>query len=115
MGTTFVYTAPVIAAEPQRSASALAHDASTRTSRTLQMDKNTRTARERRLPSTAAPLDPIIPVPEWYGLNGFSRSTGERIIAAGEIDVIHLSKRLRGIRQSENERWRQTRTVRGGK
>jgi hypothetical protein len=45
-------------------------------------------------------------------LNGFSRSTGQRIIAAGNgPQFIKLSERRKGVTVAENRRWQQGRLI----
>jgi predicted DNA-binding transcriptional regulator AlpA len=54
--------------------------------------------------------DWVMSFDEWCKLNGFSRSTGMRIVAAGKgPQFIQLSERRKGVTVSENRRWQQTR------
>jgi hypothetical protein len=41
----------------------------------------------------------VIPFLHWCELCGFSKSTGERLIAAGKVKVTYLSARRIGIRE----------------
>jgi predicted DNA-binding transcriptional regulator AlpA len=49
---------------------------------------------------------------QWCEINGFSRSTGQRIIAAGKGPrLIQLSERRIGIRLSDHRRWQEARLI----
>lgn len=64
---------------------------------------------------TASPAitdDCVITFDEWCELNGFSRSTGQRIVASGSGPVfVRLSARPKGVTIGENRRWRKTREI----
>jgi hypothetical protein len=47
---------------------------------------------------------------QWCLLNGFSVSTGRRIIGRGEVTVTQLSSRRIGITVANNRRWLESRT-----
>jgi predicted DNA-binding transcriptional regulator AlpA len=45
-------------------------------------------------------------------LNGFSRSTGQRLIASGNAPrFIQLSEKRKGVTVGENRRWQQSRVI----
>jgi predicted site-specific integrase-resolvase len=44
----------------------------------------------------------ILSFKQWCQLNGFSESTGRRVIRAGKIRVIQLSERRIGIGEDDN-------------
>ncbi len=49
---------------------------------------------------------------EWCQLNGFSRSTGQRIVAGGEgPKFVQLSARRKGVTVGENRRWQMSRLI----
>jgi predicted DNA-binding transcriptional regulator AlpA len=54
--------------------------------------------------------DRVMTFAEWCLLNGFSQSTGQRLIASGQAPVfIQLSLRRKGVTVGENRRWQQSR------
>jgi hypothetical protein len=56
--------------------------------------------------------DKVLSFDEWCKLNCFSRSTGQRIIAAGNGPTfIKLSERRKGVTVGENRRWQQARMI----
>ncbi len=56
--------------------------------------------------------DRVMSFDEWCKLNGFSRSTGQRIITAGSgPKFIKLSERRKGVTVAENRRWQLTRMI----
>ena len=56
--------------------------------------------------------DRVMSFTEWYVLNGFSRSTGQRIIASGKGPrFIQLSEKRIGVTIGENRRWQQSRVI----
>jgi predicted DNA-binding transcriptional regulator AlpA len=66
------------------------------------------------LHSAAAGLDDdrVLTFDEWCGLNGFSRSTGQRIRTSGEgPQFVQLSARRIGVIVSENRRWQKSRLI----
>ena len=44
----------------------------------------------------------VYPFLEWCRLNGFSKSTGQRLIRAGKVKITRLSPRRIGIREDHN-------------
>jgi hypothetical protein len=49
---------------------------------------------------------------DWCKLNGFSRSTGQRIIASGQGPrFIQLSEKRKGVTIGENRLWQQSRVI----
>jgi hypothetical protein len=49
---------------------------------------------------------------DWCNLNGFSRSTGQRIVAGGNGPrFIQLSEKRKGVTIGENRRWQQSRLI----
>jgi predicted DNA-binding transcriptional regulator AlpA len=49
---------------------------------------------------------------DWCKLNGFSRSTGPRLIASGKgPQFIQLSEKRKGVTVGENRRWQQSRVI----
>jgi len=49
---------------------------------------------------------------EWCLLNGFSRSTGQRLVASGKGPAfIRLSTRRVGVTVAENRRWQASRRI----
>jgi predicted DNA-binding transcriptional regulator AlpA len=55
--------------------------------------------------------DKVLTFAQWCDLNGFSKTTGHRLIKAGEgPPVLQLSPRRIGIRESDNARWQESRT-----
>jgi hypothetical protein len=55
----------------------------------------------------------ILSFKQWCALNGFSESTGRRIIAAGKVRVTQLSERRIGIGEEDNADF-QAACARGG-
>jgi hypothetical protein len=56
--------------------------------------------------------DRVMTFDEWCRLNHFSRSTGERIVAAGKGPrFIQLSERRKGVTVAENRRWQESRLI----
>ncbi|MGJ5120955.1 helix-turn-helix transcriptional regulator [Bradyrhizobium oligotrophicum] len=56
--------------------------------------------------------DRVMSFDDWCKLNGFSRSTGQRIIAAGHgPKFIQLSARRKGVSVAENRRWQAARLI----
>jgi hypothetical protein len=56
--------------------------------------------------------DRVLSFDDWCRLNKFSRSTGQRIIAAGQgPKFIQLSARRKGVTIGENRRWQQSRLI----
>jgi hypothetical protein len=56
--------------------------------------------------------DRVMSFDDWCKLNRFSRSTGQRIIAAGNgPQFIQLSERRKGVTVGENRRWQQSRVI----
>jgi predicted DNA-binding transcriptional regulator AlpA len=56
--------------------------------------------------------DRVMSFDEWCKLNCFSRSTGQRIISAGNgPKFIQLSERRKGVTVAENRRWQASRTI----
>jgi hypothetical protein len=56
--------------------------------------------------------DRVMSFDDWCKLNGFSRSTGQRIIAAGNgPQFIKLSERRKGVTVAENRRWQHGRLI----
>jgi hypothetical protein len=56
-------------------------------------------------PQQSAPIRSairVIPFLVWCELCGFSKSTGERVIAAGKVKVTYLSARRIGIREDHH-------------
>jgi predicted DNA-binding transcriptional regulator AlpA len=54
--------------------------------------------------------DRVLNFRQWCDLNGISKATGRRIIAAGEgPPVLQLSARRIGIRESDNAAWQASR------
>ncbi len=56
------------------------------------------------------PDDRVMTLAEWYAANRISEDTGRRIIARGEIEVIQLSERRKGITRGADKRWKAART-----
>jgi len=55
---------------------------------------------------------PVMSFSEWCDDNGFSASTGRRVIKSGKGPrIIKLSERRIGIAAAENLRWRASRLV----
>jgi hypothetical protein len=49
---------------------------------------------------------------DWCSLNGFSESTGQRLIRKGQGPrFIQLSAKRRGVTVGENRRWQQSRQI----
>jgi hypothetical protein len=56
--------------------------------------------------------DRVMSFDDWCKLNRFSRSTGQRIVAAGNgPQFIQLSERRKGVTVGENRRWQQARLI----
>jgi predicted DNA-binding transcriptional regulator AlpA len=56
--------------------------------------------------------DRVMSFIEWCELNGFSRSTGQRIIASGKGPrFIQLSEKRKGVTFGENRRWQGSRLI----
>jgi predicted DNA-binding transcriptional regulator AlpA len=56
--------------------------------------------------------DRVISFDDWCNLNGFSRSTGQRIVASGKGPrFIRLSEKRKGVTVGENRRWQQSRVI----
>jgi hypothetical protein len=56
--------------------------------------------------------DRVMSFDDWCKLNRFSRSTGQRIVAAGNGPrFIQLSERRKGVTVGENRRWQQSRVI----
>jgi hypothetical protein len=56
--------------------------------------------------------DRVMSFIEWCGLNGISRSTGQRIIASGKgPQFIQLSEKRKGVTVGENRRWQESRLI----
>ena len=56
--------------------------------------------------------DRVMSFDEWCKLNCFSRSTGQRIVAAGNGPTfIKLSERRKGVTVAENRRWQASRLI----
>ncbi len=56
--------------------------------------------------------DRVMSFDDWCNLNGFSRSTGQRIVASGNGPrFIKLSEKRKGVTIGENRRWQQSRVI----
>lgn len=56
--------------------------------------------------------DRVLGFDDWCRLNKFSRSTGQRIVAAGNGPrFIQLSTRRKGVTVGENRRWQESRLI----
>ncbi|SHH38438.1 helix-turn-helix transcriptional regulator [Bradyrhizobium erythrophlei] len=56
--------------------------------------------------------DRVMSFDDWCKLNGFSRSTGQRLIASGNGPrFIQLSEKRKGVTVGENRRWQQSRVI----
>ena len=56
--------------------------------------------------------DRVLSFDDWCRLNKFSRSTGQRIVAAGQGPrFIQLSARRKGVTVGENRRWQESRLI----
>ncbi|WP_051000414.1 helix-turn-helix transcriptional regulator [Bradyrhizobium diazoefficiens] len=56
--------------------------------------------------------DRVLSFDDWCKLNGFSRSTGQRIVSAGKGPTfIKLSVRRIGVTVAENRRWQASRLI----
>ena len=53
--------------------------------------------------------DQVLDFRQWCLLNGFSKSTGRRIIGRGEVIITQLSPRRIGITVANNARWQASR------
>jgi hypothetical protein len=69
--------------------------------------------RQRQREESHRTSERILSFRDWCALNGFSASTGRRIIAAGKVRVTQLSERRIGISESANADY-QAACVRGG-
>jgi predicted DNA-binding transcriptional regulator AlpA len=57
-------------------------------------------------------VGPVMSFMEWCNDNGFSASTGRRVIKSGKGPrIIKLSERRIGITTAENLRWRASRMI----
>jgi hypothetical protein len=62
--------------------------------------------------ASAVTDDCVMTFDEWCGLNGFSRSTGQRIVASGSGPTfVRLSARRKGVTVAENRRWQASRLI----
>jgi hypothetical protein len=56
--------------------------------------------------------DRVMTFAEWCLLNGFSQSTGQRLITSGDGPIfIQLSARRKGVTVGENRRWLKAREI----
>jgi predicted DNA-binding transcriptional regulator AlpA len=56
--------------------------------------------------------DRVMSFDDWCKLNGFSRSTGQRLIASGAGPrFIQLSEKRKGVTVGENRRWQESRLI----
>jgi hypothetical protein len=56
--------------------------------------------------------DRVMSFDDWCNLNGFSRSTGQRIVAGGKGPrFIQLSEKRKGVTIGENRRWQESRVI----
>jgi predicted DNA-binding transcriptional regulator AlpA len=56
--------------------------------------------------------DRVLSFMQWCEINGFSRSTGQRMIAAGKGPrFIQLSEKRIGVTVGENRRWQTSRLI----
>jgi hypothetical protein len=56
--------------------------------------------------------DRVMSFDDWCNLNGFSRSTGQRIVASGNGPrFIKLSEKRKGVTIGENRRWQESRVI----
>jgi predicted DNA-binding transcriptional regulator AlpA len=56
--------------------------------------------------------DRVMSFDDWCNLNGFSRSTGQRIVASGKGPrFIQLSAKRKGVTIGENRQWQQSRVI----
>jgi hypothetical protein len=56
--------------------------------------------------------DRVMSFDDWCKLNGFSRSTGQRLIASGQGPrFIQLSEKRKGVTIGENRRWQESRLI----
>ena len=53
--------------------------------------------------------DQVLDFRQWCSLNGFSKSTGRRIIGRGEVIITQLSPRRIGITVANNAAWQASR------
>jgi predicted DNA-binding transcriptional regulator AlpA len=64
------------------------------------------------LDGVSADGDRVLSFMQWCEINGFSRSTGQRIIKAGNGPrFIQLSEKRIGLTITENRRWQQSRVI----
>jgi hypothetical protein len=57
--------------------------------------------------------DEVLTIKEWCALNGFSKSTGERILRGPKPKrprIVQLSAKLRGITKGANRAWQAARS-----
>jgi hypothetical protein len=56
--------------------------------------------------------DRVMSFDDWCKLNGFSRSTGQRILSGGHGPrFIQLSEKRKGVTVGENRRWQESRLI----
>jgi predicted DNA-binding transcriptional regulator AlpA len=56
--------------------------------------------------------DRVMSFEDWCQLNGFSRSTGQRLVTSGKGPrFIQLSERRKGVTVGENRRWQESRLI----
>jgi predicted DNA-binding transcriptional regulator AlpA len=56
--------------------------------------------------------DRVLSFKQWCEINGFSRSTGQRLISAGNGPrFIQLSEKRIGVTVGENRRWQESRLI----
>jgi hypothetical protein len=56
--------------------------------------------------------DRVMSFDDWCNLNGFSRSTGQRIVAGGNGPrFIKLFEKRKGVTIGENRRWQESRVI----
>lgn len=56
--------------------------------------------------------DRMLTFADWCQLNGFSASTGQRLIASGQGPAfVQLSTRRKGVTVGENRRWQHARMI----
>jgi hypothetical protein len=72
----------------------------------IERDISTVTERERARRARARSAPPTIvvtPFLDWCALRGISAATGRRLVAAGKLRVVRLSKRRLGVRSDDDE------------
>jgi hypothetical protein len=68
--------------------------------------------RQKRVTEVQMEDDRVMSFDEWCKLNRFSRSTGQRIVAAGNgPKFLQLSERRKGVTVAENRRWQASRLI----